>query len=119
MKRYALNTVLAVVLMSVLSIAGIMAFRDSQRDTQFKAVQIGLKMMLRIQASAIDDGYFSWSEVRKLVEKKDIAGAQLLLADIGELYPFIEKVTVKPGAPPKSGYAITGSTSTLYRHFSV
>jgi len=119
MKRYALNTVLAVVLMSVLSIAGIMAFRDSQRDTQFKAVQIGLKMMLRIQASAIDDGYFSWSEVRKLVEKKDIAGAQLLLADIGELYPFIEKVTVKPGAPPKSGYAITGSNSTLYLHFSV
>ena len=119
MKRYALNTVLAVILMSILSIAGIMAFRDSQRDTQFKAVQIGLKMMLRIQASAIDDGYFSWNEVRSLVEKNDLAGAQVLLADIGELYPFIEEVTVKPGAPPKSGYVITGSNSTLYLHFSV
>ena len=119
MKRYALNTVFAVILMSVLSIAGIMAFRDSQRDTQFKAVQIGLKMMLRIQASAIDDGYFSWNEVRNLVEKNDLAGAQPLLADISELYPFIEEVTVEPGTPPKSGYVITGSNSTLYLHFSI
>lgn len=119
MKRYAFKTVVAVILMSVLSIAGIMTIRHSQRDTQFKAVQIGLKMMLKIQALAINDGYFSWTEVRDLVEKNDIAGAQILVQDISDLYPFIEEVSIHPGSPPKSQYEISGSNATLRLRFSI
>ncbi|HWP68535.1 MAG TPA: HD-GYP domain-containing protein [Rectinemataceae bacterium] len=96
-----------------------MTIRHSQRDTQFKAVQIGLKMMLQIQAAAINDGYFSWTEVRDLVEKNDIAGAQALVKDISDLYPFIKEVSIHPGSPPESQYEITGSNATLQLRFSI
>jgi len=119
MKRYAFKTVFAVIVISVLSIAGIMALRLSQRDTQFRAVQKGLKMVLQIQATAINDGYFSWSEVRNLVEKNDIAGAQALLQDIIDLYPFIQEVSLQPTSTPISNYEITGSNATLRLRFSV
>ena len=113
MKRYAFKTVVIVLLMSALSIAGMTAIRHAQRDTQFKATQIGLKMVLQIQASALNDGYFSWTELQNLVKRNDLAGAQSQLDEIYELYPIIEEITLQPGSPPDASYLISGSNSSL------
>lgn len=113
MKRYAFKTVVIVLLMSALSIAGMTAIRHAQRDTQFKATQIGLKMVLQIQASALNDGYFSWTELQNLVKRNDLAGAQSQLDEIYELYPIIEEITLQPGSPPDVSYLISGSNSSL------
>ncbi|MFA5852537.1 MAG: HD-GYP domain-containing protein [Spirochaetales bacterium] len=119
MKRYAFKTVVAVLLMSAICIAGITAIRLSQRDTQFKATQIGLKMMLQIQASALNDGYFSWTELQNLVKKNDLPGARDQLQEIYDLYPFIEEIDIQPGDPPQSAYEITGSNSSLRMRFGL
>lgn len=119
MKRHAIKTVIIVLLMFVFSMAAITAVKLSQRETQFKATRIALKTVLQIQASAINDGYFSWSEVRNLVEKRNFARADELLQDIYALYPFIVDVSLKRGTPPAGAYEIEGFNSTIRLRFSL
>lgn len=119
MKRYAFKTVVVVILISAVTIAGITAIRLSQRDTQFQATRIGLKMMLQIQASALNDGYFSWTELQNLVRESDLAGAQAQLREILDLYPFIEDIQIQPGDPPPSPYEVSGSNASIRLRFGL
>ncbi|HWR12017.1 MAG TPA: HD domain-containing phosphohydrolase [Rectinemataceae bacterium] len=113
MKRYAFKTVAFILLLSFLSVAIITTIRISKRDTQFKATQIGLKMMLQVQASALNDGYFSWTELRRLVEENKMSEAQILLNDVFEIYPFIKEISIRRGDPPAKGYDIIGTDAAL------
>lgn len=119
MKRHAFITVAVVLLISALSLAGIRVIRSVQRDAQFKAIQTGFTMILQLQASALNDGYFSWTEVRDLVEKNALSDAQSHLEDIYGIYPFIEDVAIRPGDPPEDSYEIAGSNASLRLTFGL
>jgi HD-GYP domain-containing protein (c-di-GMP phosphodiesterase class II) len=119
MKRYVFKTALAVILMAFLSLISLKAIRTSQRETQFKAVSKALSVMLSLQASAINDGYFSWSEVQDLVAKGDFAVAAELLSDIANVYPFVNNVSIAPGIIPEDPYEIVSSGKEINLDFSI
>jgi len=119
MKRHAFNTVAIVLLFSTLSIAGLVYIRQAQRETQFKATRIGLTMLLQIQGSALNDGYFSWTELRGLVEENALSSAQEELDEIYEVYPLIQDITLQPGTPPESSFEIKGSNASLRMLFGL
>lgn len=113
MKRHVFKTVAVVLLFSALSIAGLVYIRLAQRETQFKAIRTGFTMLLQIQGSALNDGYFSWTELRNLVEENALSRAQTELDEIYEVYPLIENITLQPGSPPESSFDIKGSNASL------
>jgi len=119
MKRYAFKTVAFILLLFIMSIAMITAIKVSQRDTQFRTTQIGLKAMVQIQASALNDGYFSWSEVRNLVERNRIPDAQSLLDDALEIYPFVNEIKLLRGSPPVDDFDISSTDTSLNLSFSL
>ena len=119
MKRYAFKTVAFILLLFIMSIAMITAIKVSQRDTQFRTTQIGLKMMVQIQASALNDGYFSWSEVRDLVERNSISSAQVLLDDVLEIYPFVNEIAIQRGNPPLNDFDISSTDTSLNLSFGL
>ena len=119
MKRYAFKTVVFILFLFIMSIAMITAIKVSQRDTQFRTTQIGLKAMVQIQASALNDGYFSWSEVRNLVEGNRIPDAQSLLDDALEIYPFVNEIKLQRGSPPLDDFDISSNDTSLNLSFSL
>lgn len=75
--------------------------------------------MLQVQAMALNDGFFSWTELRDEVEHADLVSARALLEEIYTLYPFIEKIDVRPGTPPDKVYGVASTVSSLSLTFAV
>jgi HD-GYP domain-containing protein (c-di-GMP phosphodiesterase class II) len=119
MKRFAFKTVVAVILLSVFLIGAVTSIRRYERNTQFKAAQAGFRTMLQVQAMALNDGFFSWSELRAKVEQADLASSRALLEEIYELYPFIEQIDVRPGTPPDGVYGVASTVSSLSLTFAI
>ena len=119
MKRFAFKTVVAVILLSVFLIGAVTSIRRYERNTQFKAAQAGFRTMLEVQAMALNDGFFSWSELRDKVEQADLVSSRALLEEIYELYPFIERIDVRPGTPPDGVYGVASTVSSLSLTFAV
>ena len=119
MKRFAFKTVVAVVLLSAFLIVTVSSIRNSERNTQFKAAQAGFRTMLQVQAMALNDGFFSWSELRKKVLAADLASARALLQEVYDLYPYIENIDVRPGTPPVGVYGVESTVSSLSLTFAV
>ena len=119
MKRFAFKTVIAVILISIFLIGAVTSIRRYERNTQFKAAQAGFRTMLQVQAMALNDGFFSWSELRDKVEQADLASSRALLEEIYELYPFIEQIDVRPGTPPDGVYGVASTVSSLSLTFAV
>lgn len=105
--------------MALLTVASITFSKISQRDTQIKAAKVSLEMLLKLQGSAIDDGYFSWSEFRGLVEKGMLSTALPLLEDVYGVYPLIENITIQSGNPPETGFLISGSNASIRLNFGI
>lgn len=119
MKRFAFKTVIAVILLSSFLLAAVTSIRRYERNTQFKAVQAGFRTMLQVQAMALNDGFFSWSELRDMVERTDLASARAELEEILSLYPFIQTIDVLPGTPPDGVYGVASTVSSLSLTFAV
>jgi len=119
MKRFAFKTVIAVILLSAFLVGAVTSVRRYERNTQFKAAQAGFRTMLQVQAMALNDGFFSWSDLRDKVEQSDLVSARSLLEEIYTLYPFIEKIDVRPGAPPDGVYGVASTVSSLSLTFAV
>lgn len=118
MKSRLLRTLGIVVLVFVLSLAGLSALRLSQREAQFRAVDRGISLLLDVEASALNDGYFSWSAVRDSVASGDVSAAYALLEDIFGVYPFVESVSIEPGTPPEEAFLIQGAGSKVNTLFA-
>lgn len=119
MKRFAFKTVVAVILLSAFLLGAVTSIRRYERNTQFKAAQAGFRTMLQVQAMALNDGFFSWTELRDEVEHADLVSARALLEEIYTLYPFIEKIDVRPGTPPDKVYGVASTVSSLSLTFAV
>lgn len=119
MKRFAFKTVIAVILLSAFLLGAVTSIRRYERNTQFKAAQAGFRTMLQVQAMALNDGFFSWTELRDEVEHADLVSARALLEEIYTLYPFIEKIDVRPGTPPDKVYGVASTVSSLSLTFAV
>ncbi|MCE1195544.1 HD-GYP domain-containing protein [bacterium] len=119
MKRFAFKTVVAVILVSAFLLVTLSYVRNSQRNTQFKAAQAGFRTMLQVQAMALNDGFFSWSELRTKVEKADLISTRALLEEVYDLYPYIENIDVRPGTPPDGAYGVASTVSSLSLTFGV
>lgn len=119
MKRFAFKTVIAVFILSNILIVTVSFIRNSERDTQFKAAQAGFRTMLQVQAMALNDGFFSWTELRDKVAKADLGSTRALLEEVYDLYPFIEKIDVRPGTPPNGVFDIASTISSLSLTFAI
>ena len=119
MKRHAFKTVVGVFFIAFLTITTLMATKTSQRDMQINAARTGLEMMLKLQAAALNDGYFSWTELQSLIQATKLSEALPLLDDVYEVYPLIENITIQPGAPPEETFEIAGSNATLRLTFGI
>ncbi|MDP2790977.1 MAG: HD domain-containing protein [Rectinemataceae bacterium] len=119
MKRHAFKTVVGVFFLALLTIASLMLSKISQRDTQIKAARVGLEMLLELQGSALNDGYFSWTELQNLVENNKLSEAHPLLEDAYDVYPLIENLTIQSGSPPKEAFEIFGSNASLRLIFGI
>ena len=82
MKSYRNKTVLAGIFIALLVLAGDSYILSLRRQTQFDAMRSGVRAILDLQAKAINDGYFSWTQVKDLIGRGDLKGAGALLSDI-------------------------------------
>ncbi len=105
--------------MSLVVIGVIVGLEVSQRESQFRSMQVGIRTMIELQAAALNDGYFSWSEVQDLVRDNELQKANALLVDILEIYPLIDDVTVQPGELPEEPFEVTASNSSVRLRFSI
>ncbi len=119
MKRNAVWGFALAALIFGLALLVMATFKKSQRDTTFKASQSAFTMVLEIQALAINDGYFSWSELKNYVIRNQRLEAEEQLAEIKDTYPFVKDVTVRPGAPPLEAYHIHGDGPYVLLDFSI
>lgn len=119
MKRSAVWGVALGVLIIALSLSIMASFKKSQRNTTFKATQSAFTMVLEIQALAINDGYFSWTELQHYVANNQRLEAETQLAEIRETYPFVKDISVKPGAPPSEAFHIHGDGPFILLDFSI
>ena len=119
MKRNAVWGIALCALMIALTLSARATFKKSQRDTTFKASQSAFTMVVEIQALAINDGYFSWAELKNYVTHNMRLEAEAQLAEIKDTYPFIKDVSVKPGAPPLESYHLHGDGPYLLMDFSI
>jgi HD-GYP domain-containing protein (c-di-GMP phosphodiesterase class II) len=118
-KRAAFKTVTVFILMSIAVIGVIVGLEISRRNSQFRSMQVGIRTMLELQAAALNDGYFSWSEVQDLVRENEIQKAGALLKDILDIYPLVEDVALQPVDPPAEPFEVTGSNSSVRLRFSI
>jgi len=105
--------------MSLVVIGVIVGLEVSRRESQFRSMQVGIRTILELQAAALNDGYFSWSEVQDLVRDNELQKANALLVDILDIYPLIDDVTVQPGELPEEPFEVTGSNSSVRLRFSI
>lgn len=109
MKRHVFKTVILALAMAALLLFGVKALRHTQSDRQLGTVRTAFEAMVNLAAVAMNDGYFSWSELRSLVGEGDLETAGDLLAEIKPVYPFVEDIAIKAGAPPSESFEILGS----------
>lgn len=87
MKRHVFKTVILALAMAALLLFGVKALRHTQSDRHLGTVRTAFEAMVNLAAVAMNDGYFSWSELRSLVGEGDLETAGDLLADIKPVYP--------------------------------
>ena len=119
MKRSALWGALVGLVIIALSLAATAYFKRSQRTATFKATQSAFMMVLDIQALAINDGYFSWTELQNYVYTGQRQEAEAQLDEIITTYPFVKDVAVKPGIPPSESFYIYGYEGLVHIDFSL
>lgn len=119
MKRSAVWGTLGALLIVALSLSTMAYLKRSQRTTTFKATQSAFTMVLDIQARAINDGYFSWTELQNYVEHGRRLEAETQLEEIKTLYPFVKDIVVKPGIPPTEPYRISSDGTVVLLDFAL
>ena len=119
MKSYRNKTVLAGIFIALLVLAGDSYILSLRRQTQFDAMRSGVRAILDLQAKAINDGYFSWTQVKDLIGRGDLKGAGALLSDIKDTYPFVDGYEILKGKPPESSYEIGSKGSDFIITFAI
>ena len=110
---------LASILVALLVLVGDSFIRSAQRRAQLDAVRSGVQALLDLQAKAINDGYFSWSQVRDSIAAGDVKGAEQLISDVESTYPLVKSYEILRGEPPDSGYKIGSEGSEFKIIFSI
>lgn len=119
MKSQAFKTVALALAIALVLLYAMTSLRDQQRNRQLETVSTAFEMMLKLGASAMNDGYFSWSEVRTMVEAGDLGTASDLVSDIETVYPFVEEIQILRGEPPSEAYEILGGSDKVILNFGL
>lgn len=101
------------------SLAVLVPIRHQEQEFQLASLRTAMSAVISMQATALEDGYFSWSELQDLINERKMIGADELLKPIYETYPFVQNISIQPGVPPAESYEIEGLNQSIYLIFSI
>jgi HD-GYP domain-containing protein (c-di-GMP phosphodiesterase class II) len=119
MKSHVFKTVVLALVIALVFLYAMTSLREQQRNRQLETVGTAFDVMLKLGASAMNDGYFSWSEVRNVVEAGDLQTAADLVSDIESVYPFVGDIQIQRGEPPEAAYEILGENDKVILSFGL
>lgn len=102
-----------------LSLLVLVPIRHKEQELKLDSIRTAMSSVISMQATALEDGYFSWSELQNLIKGRQMAAAVQLLKPVYEAYPFVQNITVQPGVPPSESFEIEGLNQSIYLAYSI
>jgi len=102
-----------------LSLLVLVPIRHKEQGLQLASIRTAMSAVISMQATALEDGYFSWSELQDLINRRQMPAADQLLKPVYEAYPFVQNISIKPGVPPAESFEIEGLNQSIYLTYSI
>lgn len=119
MKRAFIKMAFSLIILFGLSLLVLVPIRHKERELQLASIRTAMSAVVSMQAAALEDGYFSWSELMGLISERQFAAADQLLNTVYEAYPFVQNISIMPGVPPSESYEIEGLNQSIYLTYTI
>lgn len=119
MKRALSKMAFFLIILFGLALLVIVPIRHQEQEFQLASLRTAMDAVISMQATALEDGYFSWTELQDSIIEHQMSVAGELLKPVYEAYPFVQNISIQPGVPPLESFNIDGLNQSIYLTYSI